>query len=82
MLGYLLLVLGNKFDYGVEVIMLIIFNLILNSVKIMVMFGVVVVRLIIWYIYIFRLIFVIISNCIFKFVVVRRCCFEFLDLFL
>lgn len=44
---YLLLVLGNKFDYGVEVIMLIIFNLILNSVKIMVIFGVVVVRLII-----------------------------------
>lgn len=79
---YFLIVLGNKFDYGVEVIVFIFFNFVFNSVKVMVIFGCVVIRFIIWYIYVFRFIFLIISNCILKLVFVRRCLFEFLDLLL
>ncbi|KAM9448707.1 CLIP-associating protein 1-like isoform 2-T2 [Salvelinus alpinus] len=81
-LGYLSMLLGNKFDHCAETLMPTLLNLVPNSAKVMATSGMAAIRLILRHTHYSRLIPIITSNCMSKSVAVRRRSYEFLELLL
>ncbi|XP_038862833.1 CLIP-associating protein 1-like [Salvelinus namaycush] len=81
-LGYLSMLLGNKFDHCAETLMPTLLNLVPNSAKVMATSGMAAIRLILRHTHYSRLIPIITSNCTSKSVAVRRRSYEFLELLL